>query len=192
MPTDAHSCVGKSPSPGFIALSWPRKGVSGEDAIELYDYYMNVVPFRYTEDKTDNTNPIITVTGSERKAVALATGDIDHMEVVQDMQSDGTIALRTVFYTQTETVGERAEHRLRSLSFQPRTVLGKDNFRYDVSYSDYDLSLPDSDFRAVTLGASKYLYWLSTVSKRKESDPTSGASPACTTTAPPTPCPIRS
>ena len=31
MPTDAHSFVGKSPSPGFIALSWPRKGVSGED-----------------------------------------------------------------------------------------------------------------------------------------------------------------
>ena len=50
-------------------------------------------------------------------------------------------------------------------------MLGKDNFRYDVSYSDYDLSLPDSDFRAVTLGASKYLYWLSTVSKRRESDP---------------------
>ena len=167
------SFAGKSPSGSFIALSKPKEGVAGKSAIELFDIFMNVAPIEYTIDKTDKYNPIWKITKSERRAVALATGDIDHMEMVVETRPDGTIDRRTVFYTETETMGGRAQHRLKSLSFQPKTVLGMDNFKYDLSYSDYDVSLPDAQFRAVTLGASRYLYWLNTVSREegKESVP---------------------
>ena len=110
------------------------------------------------------------MSSSNRKAIELARGDIDHIEVIKTLLPDGKKYSRTVFYTQTETAGDRQVNRLKSIYIAPKTG-NENNIKFDVSYSDYDLSLPSTDFRSVTLGTSHYLYWLSTVSKEKASDP---------------------
>ena len=153
------------PSPGFIALSRPRGDEEGEGGIELFDFEMNAAS---APSSIDGKRRIYT--DSKRKAVALVEGDIDHIEVVQTIGSDGKNSARTVFYSQLETKGELTEKRLRSVYVAPRQGDSND-FSYDVTYTDYDVSIPAEDFRVVKLGASQYLYWLSTVSKKNESDP---------------------
>ena len=97
---------------------------------------------------------------------------VGSFKLLSTPDEDGVWYAQTIFYTQTETVGERAQNRVKSIFLRPMADADAgDTNEIGMVFTDYDLSLPDSDFRAVTLGASKYLYWLSTVSKRKESDP---------------------
>ena len=153
------------PSQGFIALSKPQGDEPGEGGIELFDFEMNAASAR-----SSIVNGRRTYTDSKRRAIALVRGDIDHIEVVQTISPDRKNSARTVFYSQLETKGELTEKRLRSVCVAPRQGDSKD-FSYDVTYTDYDVNMPADDFRVVTLGASQYLYWLSTVSKNNESDP---------------------
>ena len=158
-------------SSAFIALSTPKDGTEDNGAIELYDYAMNVAPVQTMLDRSDPDNAVLKVTGTERKAVALTTGDIGHMEVIQSVQNGSTAPARTIFYTQEESVGDRKASRLKSIYLAPKKTNSAESFSYDMIYTDYDLSLTDNDFRAVTLGASQYLYWLSTAPRENESDP---------------------
>jgi len=155
------------PCVGFVALSKPKDGATGDSGIELFDFSMNIAS---ATTKVDSGIRRRVVQSSERKTIELTRGDIDHIEVVKTIQPDGKKYSRTIFYTQAETAGERQANRLKSIYIAPKTG-DENNIGFDVSYNDYDLNLPSTDFRSVTLGASQYLYWLSTVSKEKESDP---------------------
>ena len=166
-----HSSMQAPLAPGFVALSRPGDGAEGQDAIELFDYFMNVAPIKTQMDMTDKTNITRQVLFSERRAIALATGEIGQMEVLSHTGSSGDVDLWTVFYTQAETVDERTEYRLKSLEFQPRTMLGKDDFKYEVTFRDYDVSIPNASFRAVTIGTSQYLYWLTGAGREGEDVP---------------------
>lgn len=155
------SCV------GFVSLSKPKEGAEGDSIIELFDFSMNSAPYKTTLDSSRSRRIVVS---SDRRTIELARGDIDHIEVVRTLQADGRSHSRTIFYTQAETEGDRKVNRLKSIYVPPKTGV-EDNIKFDVSYNDYDLSLPSTQFRAVTLGSSQYLYWLSTVSKDRESDP---------------------
>ena len=155
------------PCVGFVALSKPKDGAAGDSGIELYDFAMNIAS---ATTRIDGSTGRRVASSTNRKAIELTRGDIDHIEVVKTLQPDGKKYSRTIFYTQTETAGERQVNRLKGIYIGPKA--GNDNsVKFDVSYNDYDLSLPSTDFRSVTFGATQYLYWLSTVSKEKESDP---------------------
>ena len=104
--------------------------------------------------------------------ILAAEKGIGSFRLLSTPDRDGSRYAQTIFYTQTETVGERAQSRIRSILLQPMAdVDAGDRDGIGMVYTDYDLSIPDADFRVVTLGASQYLYWLSTVTKEKESDP---------------------
>ena len=137
----------------WVGLSKPKDGSEGDSAIELYDWDMNVAEAK------------------SRKSVVLAKGDIDGFAVLQTLDSDGKSYSQNIFYTETETVGERTENRLKGIYIAPKSGNATRNIGFDMTYTDYDLSLPAHSLNAVTIGASQYLYWLSTVSKDKESDP---------------------
>ncbi|MBQ8953539.1 MAG: hypothetical protein IJ048_05445, partial [Clostridia bacterium] len=166
-----HSSMQTVLAPGFVALSRSGDGVEGQDAIEFFDYFMNVAPIKTTTNTTDKNNITRQILSSERQAIALATGEIGQMEVLSHTGSGGDVDLWTVFYSQAETVDERTEYRLKSLEFQPRTLLGKDDFKYEVTFKDYDVSIPNASFRAVTIGASQYLYWLTGAGREGEDVP---------------------
>ena len=161
-------------SNGFIALTRPKNQAAGDHVIELFDYDMNVAPvdFRGVSDRDAYTevysNPQYAervIVRTLRKAIPLDSGDIDKMEVIN---SKGA---RTIFYTKTVQADGREEKRLKSIYLSPKKGAGTKNISYDLTYTDYDLSIQSGDFRAVTLGASQYLYWLSTAPREKKSDP---------------------
>jgi hypothetical protein len=156
---------------GFVALDRPREGRSGDSYLVMYDYYMksdsDLVQFSETADRT--LHPYVTVE-KKLRPVVLAQGDIESFEMVQNLGKDGKTYTQSIFYVQKETVGERTENRLKGIHIS-RPGYGADSQNYEITYTDYDLSIPTTDFRAVTLGASQYLYWLTAQSKEKETDP---------------------
>ena len=101
----------------------------------------------------------------------LARGDIQSYALVQTKDTVQPKYAQTIFYTQRETTSERSENRLKAIYIAPRVDANRADTQYDVSFTDFDLSIPASDFYTVTLGASQYLYWLTTAPKEKESDP---------------------
>lgn len=137
----------------WVALSMLRDGSEGDSAIELYDWDMNIA---------DEDN---------RQSVVLTKGDIDSFAVLQSADANGKGYSQTIFYTQTETVGERTQNRLKGIYIAPKSGGSTRSISFGMTYTDYDLSLPACSLSAVTIGSSQYLYWLSTVSKEKESDP---------------------
>ena len=88
------------------------------------------------------------------------------------MDKDNKRYSQMVFYTQMETVGERSAIRLKGIHISPRANVNQmTDSRVDLAYYDYDINMPDTEIHTATMGNSQYLYWLSTVSKEKESDP---------------------
>ena len=159
----AKTSPNKAPCVGFVSLSKPKEGVEGDSIIELFDFSMNSAP---AKTRLDSSKTRRIVVSSERRALELTRGDIDHIELVRTLQTDGKSYSRTVFYTQTETEGDRKINRLKSIYISPKAGV-EDDIKFDVTYTDYDLNLPSTEFKAVTLGGSQYLYWLNTVSKDK-------------------------
>ena len=157
------------PSLSFVALDTPREGESGDSYLILYDYYMST--FGVTEIYDDRPDTVYTPVDTKRRPVVLAQGDIDSFEMIQSLTNDSKSYTQTIFYTQKETVGERTENRLKGIYLAPRKWDGLRGVEYEATYVDYDLSIPASDFRAVTIGVSQYLYWLETAPREKETDP---------------------
>ena len=159
--------------PGFVALEVQDYGQQ-PCHIVLHDYYMNhkwkTNPMEQREDKV--------LFGSYlcANAIDLVEGNISSFELLQQLTPDGKNFSQTIFYLDQETVGDRVENRLKSIYVAPKTITNTSEeavYRGDVSitYKDYDLSIPATEFHAVSIGASQYLYWLSTAPKEKDSDP---------------------
>ena len=160
--------------PGFVALTRPKEGIVGDSCVELFDMDMSKAAVQYTKHEEDLNNVYWTVTNSDRKAIALDTGDISSMAVLHPAGEKWAETYytneQTIFYTKTETVGDREVIRLKSIYIAPRQGEGAD-ITYNITYTDYDLSIPAADFSTVTLGTSQYLYWLTTAPREKDTDP---------------------
>ena len=77
---------------------------------------------------------------------------------------------QVIYYTKAQTAGEIKEYRLKRVSLGGKSGKG-DDFNVTASYTDYDLTIPVTDFHTVTLGKARYLYWISAQTKEKDSDP---------------------
>ena len=155
------------PSMGFVAV---EKAVDGyDDQLVVFDYYQNrdegTVEWH---DHDAHDYPMATY---RRKTIGLESGIFGDVEVVQSIGGNADPS-QTVFYTQNVTSGEKQGYRLRGVYMSPRKF--GEHFwdtDFDLVFSDYDLSLPVPDFDTVTIGASQYLYWLSTAPRQKDTDP---------------------
>ena len=160
--------------PGFVALEVRNYGQQ-PCHIVLHDYYMNH-KWPYNPTKQVSDGHIRYDINSCVNAIDLAQGNISSFELLQQLAPDGKNFSQTIFYLDQETVGDRVENRLKSIYVAPKTITNTSEeavYRGDVSitYKDYDLSIPATEFHAVSIGASQYLYWLSTAPKEKDSDP---------------------
>ena len=158
--------------PEFIGLDQPRGENEGDSYLFLYRFPRSVKSKVEIKEESDRPSKIYTSRKNKIQTYVLAQGDIGSFEMVQTLGKDGKSTSKTIFYTQKETVGERTENRLKSIYILPAD--GKNNKEiqeYELVYTDYDLSIPASDFRAVEVGASQYLYWLQTAPKKKATDP---------------------
>ena len=159
--------------PGFVALDVKNYGQK-PCYIVLFDYYMNF-PWPYSVRRYKGKVKLESDYCQE--AIVLAEGDITSFEMLQQLAPDGKNFSQTIFYMDRETVGDRVENRLKSIYVAPRTIskggvnygMGRGDF--NITYKDYDLSIPATEFHAVSIGASQYLYWLTTAPKEKDSDP---------------------
>ena len=127
---------------GFISLSRPQNLGEGISGIEMWDYDMNAA--------------------GNRQAVLLTRGNILSMSVVQ--QEDESGVTKTIFYNENVASGKKVknyQNRLKSIRIAPKQGTGIDNISFDITYTDYDLSLPVDDFQAVEIGGAYYLYWVS-------------------------------
>ena len=134
---DSNSCY------GFISLSRPVNMGEGASGIELYDYDMNVADF------------------TNRKAVLLTQGNILSMSVLQTLDDSGVT--QTVFYNETVASGKKVknyQNRLKSIRISPKQGTGTNNISFDLTYTDYDLSLPVDDFQTAEISGNQYLYWV--------------------------------
>ncbi|MBR2823610.1 MAG: hypothetical protein IKE24_08000 [Clostridia bacterium] len=164
--TDEHAV----PCGSFIALDSERSG-SGKSHLVFYDYSMSMMGVLDPEKIGIDEYGAHTYDYTKREVMRLVDGDIRGYELLQTPGKDLQSYSQTVFYTQEETAGDRTENRLKGIQIGPRQGDGQNWMRWDITYTDYDLTIPVSDFSAVTIGSSQYLYWLSTVPKKKESDP---------------------
>lgn len=162
--------VSSVPCGSFIALDSERSG-SGKSHLIFFDYSMSVMGVRDSNKIGIDEYGAYTSNLSKREVMRLVDGDIRGYELLQTPGKDLQSYSQTVFYTQEETAGDRTENRLKGIQIGPRKGDGHNWMGWDITYTDYDLTIPVSDFRAVTIGSSQYLYWLSTVPKKKESDP---------------------
>lgn len=105
------------------------------------------------------------------EGLKLAEGDIRGYALVQTKDTAQPRYAQTIFYTQRETASERTENRLKGIYIAPKADISRTDTQFDISFTDYDLSIPASDFYTVTLGTSQYLYWLTTAEKEDASDP---------------------
>ena len=165
---DGQMLMSRYPSLGFVGLSKPKDGAKGDSVLEFYDWDMNLASATV---KINTSTKAAYVESTERKAIELARGDIEGFEMLHTLTTDKSNFSETIFYTQAETVGERTENRLKGIYIAPKQGGGTKNLTFDVNYYDYDLSLPSREFKAVTLGASQYLYWLATAPKESADDP---------------------
>ena len=154
------------PCLGFTALETPVDG-EGKNKLVLFDYYQNLEP-AYAYEKGGKMR----VGGTRRTPIILAEGDISSYQVLQFMDKDGVRFSQTIFYTQEEEQDDRVVNHLKGFYVSPvRTIGNINHWYYDYTVVDYDIDLPTRDFSVATIGASRYLYWLNTVTKEKESDP---------------------
>jgi hypothetical protein len=160
--------------PGFVALEVRNYGQQ-PCHIVLHDYYMN---HKWMANPMEQKSEGHIRFESDRcaNAIDLAEGNISSFELLQQLAPDGKNFYQTIFYLDQETVGDRVENRLKSIYVAPKSITNGSEeavYKGDVSitYKDYDLSIPATEFHAATIGVSQYLYWLSTAPKEKDSDP---------------------
>jgi len=154
------------PCLSFISLD--RDDDSGKAQIVSWDYEMNKQPM-IVREVNGMIRPLTYPEINPRIPTVLAEGNIHNMEVLQSW--DGKSYVQTAFYTETETVGERSEIRLKSIQVSSMKIKDDNTSYVDIIKTDFDLSIPNADFRVATVGASQYLYWLSAVQGEKETDP---------------------
>ena len=151
---------------GFVALSQPKEGVTGESAIELYDWEMNSAPV-----EADKKIPP-TLIGTKRQAVVVKKGDIGAFELVQTVGASSDTYSQTVFYTEAETDGDGVKrYKLKGLHIGNKQDAGTRSLTYDVTDYSFDVVVPTPDFKVQTVNSTPYIYWLSTVQKENDSDP---------------------
>ena len=160
--------------PGFVALEVRNYGQQ-PCHIVLHDYYMN---HKWMANPMEQKSEGHIRFESDRcvNAIDLVQGNISSFELLQQLAPDGKNFSQTIFYLDQETVGDRVENRLKSIYVAPKSITNGSAeavYRGDVNitYKDYDLSIPATEFHAASIGASQYLYWLSTAPKEKDSDP---------------------
>lgn len=154
----------------FVALSRPRDNAEGESAIELYDWEMNTAPVKY---KTQ-TKPTVQIdlTETRRRAVAVKKGDINAFELVQTVGTGRDDYSQTLFYTEAETNGDGVKrYKLKGMTIGGKKGKLTTNLSYDVTDTAYDVTVPSGAFEVQTVNGTPYIYWLSTVEKKKDSDP---------------------
>ena len=155
---------------GFVALSRPRDNAEGERAIELYDWEMNTAPVKFKVQ----TKPAFqaTLTETKRRAIAVKKGDIGAFEMVQTVGTGSDNYAQTLFYTEAETNGDGVKrYKLKGLNIGGKKGALTRSLSYDVTDVDYDITVPSAAFEVQTVNGTPYIYWLSTVEKKKESDP---------------------
>ena len=153
----------------FVALSRPKEGVTGDSAIELYDWEMNTAPVKFTTQ----TQPTIefTLTDTKRQAVVVKKGDIAGFELVQAAEPGGDTYSQTLFYTEAETDADGAKaYKLKGLRIDNKQGALSKSLSYDVTDYAYDITVPGGDFKVQTVHGTPYIYWISTVSKEKAKD----------------------
>ena len=138
-----------NPSFGWVGISSPIEEGKGDSYLELFDYDMN-----------NAKNP---------KSLVLEQGEFGAFEPVQKVGADGKVT-QTIFFTKAVSAGDRKQYRLRSITIQPKEGSSKD-LKFNTTFTDYDVSLPVTDFRCVTIGSYQYLYWISADAKKKEGNP---------------------
>ena len=154
----------------FVALSRPREGVEGDSAIELYDWEMNTAPVTFETQ----TRPVhkVTLTDTRRQAVVVKKGDIGAFEMVQARETGSDTYAQTLFYTEAETDADGAKaYKLKGLRIDNKQGALSRSLSYDVTDFTYDITMPGGDFKVQTVHGTPYIYWLSTATKQKESDP---------------------
>jgi len=140
-------------SPSFVALSQPLDG-KGDRAIEVFDFEMNAVNDMFG-----------------REAVPVARGYIQHFELAQTaVNGDGTNYRRVIFYTQKEKNDEGLERsRLYGLYLEP-VVRETGGITFTVTRYEYDLDIPDGQFRLAYMGETPYIYWISALPDPDQKD----------------------
>ena len=152
---------------GFVALSRPREGATGESAIELYDWEMNSAPVEF-----DKKTLPLTLTSTKRKAVAVKKGDIGGFELVQTVGAGSDAYSQMLFYTEADVDGDGAkQYKLKGLHIAGKQGTGTNSLSYDVTDYSYDVTMPTSKFEVQTVNGTPYIYWLATGQKEKDSDP---------------------
>ncbi len=155
---------------GFVALSRPKNDAEGERAIELYDWEMNTAPVKFKVQKTPTL--LVTLTDTKRRAVAVKKGDIGAFELVQTVGTGSDDYAQTLFYTEAETNRDGVKrYKLKGLTISGKKGALTRSLSYDVTDMDYDITVPSAAFEVQTVNGTPYIYWLSTVEKKKESDP---------------------
>ena len=170
---DGHSQSAQKPRVGLNTFIRFDSGMPGENITARKSNNGGWVSLDRSEEDPQNSclevwMPEMTDTSD---GLVLAKGDIQSYALVQTRDTVQPKYAQTIFYTQMETASERSENRLKAIYIAPRVDASRADTQYDVSFIDFDLSIPASDFYTVTLGASQYLYWLTTAEKEKESDP---------------------
>ena len=151
-----------NPSASWIALSAPKDNGDGQRAIEMFDYDMN--------DRGDGNTSI------KAAPLVLEKGDIRHIEVLS-WPSDkvATNYYRRVFYSRREVKNGLSQYRLSGMYIEPvqsdHYDAASKQLSYPVTKYDYDITLPTEQFYLTQVGDVPCLYWLSTASKKKDSDP---------------------
>ena len=160
--TSRYQESGGNVSASWIALSAPKNNGDGERAIEMFDFDMN--------DRGDGE------TGVRPTPLVLEKGDIRHIEVLS-WPSDAVASnyYRRVFYTRREVKNDTSQYRLSGMYIEPvqsdHYDAASKQLRYPVTKYDYDITLPTEYFYLTQVGDVTCLYWLSTASKKKDSDP---------------------
>ncbi len=153
---------GENVSASWIALSAPKNNGDGERAIEMFDFDMN--------DRGDGENKV------RPMPLVLEKGDIRHIEVL-NLPSDSVASnyYRRVFYTRREVKNDTSQYRLSGMYIEPvesdHYDAASKQLHYPVTKYDYDITLPTEHFYLTQVGDVTCLYWLSTASKKKDSDP---------------------
>jgi len=106
-----------------------------------------------------------------REAVPVARGYIQHFELAQTaVNGDGTNYRRVIFYTQKEKNDEGLERsRLYGLYLEP-VVRETGGITFTVTRYEYDLDIPDGQFRLAYMGETPYIYWISALPDPDQKD----------------------
>ena len=99
-------------------------------------------------------------------------GDIGGFELVQTVGAGSDDYAQTLFYAEGEADGDGAkQYKLKGLHIGNKKGANTRSLSYDVTDYSYDVTLPSAKFNVQTVHDTPYIYWLSTVEKKNESDP---------------------